>query len=289
MPRTIDEGFRDFLSNLTPTAMESANAKSHRASIEQCLRNNFGLNRFTRIGSFGNGTSISGYSDVDYLACLPIAALTANSTSTLVKVRAALDTRFPATGVTVNCPAVLVPFGTLKSEQTEIVPADYVKDDTFKVYDIADCAGGWMRTAPDGHNAYVQMVDNKLANKVKPLIRFVKAWKYFCNVPISSFYLELRVASYCNTQTSLYYYIDLVSVFRFLHNCSLASMQDPMGVSGYISACGSDARLDEARSKVATALTRAEKAFDAERANKTLEAFNWLDLLFGGQFPAYYY
>jgi tRNA nucleotidyltransferase (CCA-adding enzyme) len=76
MPRTIEEGFRDFLTNLTPSTTESQAAKSHRASIEACLRNNFGLHRFVRIGSFGNGTSISGFSDVDYLACLPTSTLT---------------------------------------------------------------------------------------------------------------------------------------------------------------------------------------------------------------------
>ena len=81
MPKTIDEGFRDFLTQLTPTSAETQAAKTHRASIEACLKSNFGLNRFVRIGSFGNGTSISGYSDVDYLACLPTTQLTATSTA----------------------------------------------------------------------------------------------------------------------------------------------------------------------------------------------------------------
>src|SRR5258708_3949048 len=71
MPRTVDEGFRDFLSRLTPSSYESAAATAHRASIEARLKNDFGLRRFFRTGSFGNGTSISGYSDVDYFASLP--------------------------------------------------------------------------------------------------------------------------------------------------------------------------------------------------------------------------
>lgn len=71
MPRSVEEGFTDFLVKLRATATETEAAKKHRRSIEACLQNNFGLLRFTRIGSFGNGTSISGYSDVDYLACIP--------------------------------------------------------------------------------------------------------------------------------------------------------------------------------------------------------------------------
>ena len=71
MPRTVDEGFRDFLQKLTPSNTESVAAKNHRASIKQCIESNFGLKRFWRTGSFGNGTSISGYSDVDYMASIP--------------------------------------------------------------------------------------------------------------------------------------------------------------------------------------------------------------------------
>ena len=66
MPRTIDEGFRDFLPKLTPSGSETDAAKSHRASIETRLKKDFGLRRFVRIGSFGNGTSISGYSEHTY-------------------------------------------------------------------------------------------------------------------------------------------------------------------------------------------------------------------------------
>ena len=69
--RTVDQGFRAFLQRLTPTTGESTAAKTHRASIETCLKNNFGMTRFFRTGSFGNGTSISGYSDVDYFAEIP--------------------------------------------------------------------------------------------------------------------------------------------------------------------------------------------------------------------------
>ena len=180
MPRTVDEGFRDFLPRLTPSSSETEAAKRHRASIEQCIRSNFGLNRFWRIGSFGNGTSISGYSDVDYMASIPRKSLAQNSSSTLTKLRGALATRFPNTGVRTSCPAVIVPFGTDAKETTEVTPADYVRAASdFSIYDIPDCAGGWMEASPDAHIAYVRSLDSKMSSKVKPLIRFIKAWKYF--------------------------------------------------------------------------------------------------------------
>src|SRR6266550_4279179 len=286
MPRTIDEGFRDFLAKLTPSTTESQAAKNHRASIEASLTNNFGLKRFVRIGSFGNGTSISGYSDVDYLACLPTEQLTQVSTSSLTKVRNALDSRFPNTGVRVSCPAVVVPFGTTVAETTEVVPADYVREDNgYKIYDIADCAGGWMKASPDAHNAYVRSVDDKLGNKVKPLIRFLKAWKCYREVPISSFYLELRVAKYASDEKSIVYEIDVRNLLKLLWDGQLARMQDPMEVSGYIPACKSDAFRDDALSKVWTALTRAEKAREASVNGNISDAFYWWRLLYNDQFP----
>jgi hypothetical protein len=289
MPRTIDEGFRDFLAKLTPSAYESESAKSHRASIETRLKRDFGLRRFVRIGSFGNGTSISGFSDVDYLASLSRDTLTSNSTYSLGKIRDSLADRFPFTGVRVSCPAVTVPFGNTIAETTEVVPGDYLEEkEGHSVYDIADCTGGWKRGSPDAHIAYVAAVNVKLGGKVKPLIRFIKAWKFYRDVPISSFYLELRVAKYANSETSIIYDIDVKRVLCHLRDCNLADMQDPAGVSGYISATKSDAAYKDALSKLDTAAARAEKAREAATAERISEAFDWWRLLYNYEFPTYY-
>ena len=289
MPRTIDEGFRDFLKKLTPGKAESDGVKSHRASIKACLENNFGLERFTRIGSFGNGTSIYGYSDVDYLACLPTQQLTTNSTYSLGKVRDALGVRFPYTAVRVNCPAVCCPLGTTAAERTEVLPADYLGEyKGYQVYDIADGADGWMKTSPDAHNAYVRAIDARLNGKVKPLIRFLKAWKCFRDVPVSSFYLELRVAKYATGENAIVYDIDVKNVLKMLFDGQLANMQDPVGISGYIPACSTDAKKQEALSKLETALTRAENARDAAYRENISKAFEWWRLVYNYEFPTYY-
>jgi hypothetical protein len=289
MPRSIAQGFEDFLVKLKATKTETALAKSHRASIEACLKSNFGLNRFTRIGSFGNGTNVSGYSDVDYLACIPTAQLTKTSTASLVKVKNALATRFPSTGVALNSPAVLVPFGDKKSEDTEIVVADYIKETNgYKVYEIADSNDGWMEVSPDAHNAYVDYVDKQRGGKVKPLIRFIKAWKFYQGAKISSFYLEMRVAKFAADETSIYYDIDVNTILRQLRDNDLAMMQDPMGVSGYIYPCKTEVFKLDAMSKLNTAATRSQKARDATDRGDIKEAFEWWGKLYNDQFPSYY-
>ena len=289
--RTVNQGFTTFLQRLTPTSGESTAAKNHRASIKACLESNFDMTSFFRTGSFGNGTSISGYSDVDYFAEIPSCNLKANSTLALREVRDALDKTFPRTGVRVSCPAVVVPFGTDAKESTEVTPAKYIKttEDEYRVYDIPNCSDGWMRSSPDAHNAYVREVNDDLSNKVKPLIRFIKAWKYYRNVPISSFYLELRVTKYAEDKSWITYSKDVKGVFSYLDNIDLANMRDPKGISGYISPCSTDAKLEDAKSKLSTALTRAQNACDAEDEGKIKTAFEWWDRLYNYKFPSYRY
>ncbi len=290
MPRTMEEGFRDFHAKLTPSIYESEAAKNHRASIKACLERSFRLQSFFRTGSFGNGTSISGYSDVDYFARIPRENLKQNSGITLTQVREVLDRRFPRTGVHIDCPAVVCPFGTDATESTEITPADCVERTKagHLVYEIPDCSGGWMLSSPAVHNAYVREVDQKLGGKVKPLIRFIKAWKYYLNVPISSFYLELRVTKYAEGESSIIYDIDVARIFSLLHRIGLSKMQDPMGISGYINACSTQVKLNDAFSKLSTALSRVEKAIAAKNKGDTCSAFSWWNLVYNGNFPNYY-
>lgn len=286
MPRTLDEGFRDFLKKLTPSSSETEAAKSHRASIEQCLSNNFDLLRFWRIGSFGNGTSISGYSDTDYMASLN--DLTESSSYSLQNIRAALARRFPNSSVTVRCPAVKVPFGVLAKETTEVVPGDLISTDPYYIYDIPDCNGGWMRTSPDAHNTYVRRVNEKHGSKVKPLIRFIKAWKYYQDVPISSFYLEMRAAKYCEGESAIIYWLDIEYFLSRMLDADLPAIQDPMGVAGYIRPCSSESNFDSALSKLNTAVTRAKNANAAKKSDDIREAFEWWDKFYAYEFPSYY-
>jgi hypothetical protein len=289
MAKTVGDAFSTFHGWLTPSDGETAAATSHRKSLYDCLDAHFDLRRFFRTGSFGNGTSISRYSDVDYFASIPRERLKQNSGSTLREVRDVLDARFPRTGVRVATPAVLVPFGSDRSEWTEVVPADFIrKEDDASVYEIADGGGGWMRSSPEIHNRYVAAVNKKLDFKVKPLIRFVKAWKYYANAPISSFYLELRIAKYAAQENSIVYSIDVKNVFKLLLDNELASVIDPKGISGYVQACSSSSGKDDALSKLDTAYSRAAKARDAERADKISTAFDWWDKVFFDHFPSYY-
>lgn len=289
MAKTIEEGFRLFLGKLTPTGGESEAAKRHRNSIQECLKKNFNITRFFRTGSFGNGTSIRRYSDVDYFASMPLLNLSYSSNVILRKVCIALNARFPNTGAKIRTPAVFLPFGTDISESTEVVPSvSIAKNDKGKsIYEIPHKKGGWIISCPDAHNNYVSEIDKRLGNKVKPLIRFLKALKYYWRVPISSFYIELIVTKYASAKEYIIYSEDIKNILNQLWECRLAALQDPMGISGYIYPCLSDAKKLEALRKFKMCLSRVLMALIAELSAKIDAAFIHWNHVFRGNFPRY--
>jgi hypothetical protein len=287
--KTVDEGFRAFHGTLTPTREQSQAAKRHGASIRTCLIHSFGVTRFVRTGSFGNGTSIRGYSDVDYFACIPTKNLYENSITTLQEVREVLLGRFQSANITMRPPAVRVRFGADAFDSIEIVPAEFMQGDKGGnfIYEIADGAGGWLRSSPDAHNTYVDEVDRKLGGNVKPLVSVLKAWKYYHGAHIRSFYLEMYVAYYASQKKSIVYSRDVRNILNLLRENQLAALQDPKGIIGYISPCSTEAQKSHALSKLDFASTRAEEARAVEKAGKISDAFFRWNKVFAKKFPSY--
>lgn len=290
MAKSLVEGFDTFIGWLKPTSSEHDSSASHRDSVNSCMENNFKCTNLFETGSFGNGTGVRHYSDTDYFAVCPATEVWGDSNYTLRKVKEALQATFTKTeGIEVKTPAVRIPFGTYASETLEVTPATRNGLVTTPVgdkysYDIPNHDSGWMQSSPGAHNEYVKKQNDRLGGKLKPLIQLIKAWKFYNNVPITSFYLELRVARYAEGETSIVYDIDIKAIMNLLNNNQLASIQDPMGISGYVSACQSEAKKIDALSKLATGASRATKAYDNRDNLDT--AFYWWDLFFDNKFPS---
>jgi hypothetical protein len=285
MAKTLEQVFETFISWLEPVASEHEKAISHKGSVKSCLERHFDCYSFFETGSFGNGTGIRHHSDTDYFAVIPSKKLFTDSTYSLKKVREALQDTFPKTlGIAVNTPAVKLPFGVYPSETLEVTPCGFnglveTPVGSKESYDIPDFDGGWMKSSPSAHNSYVMREDIRLGYKLKPLIRLVKAWKFYNNVPISSFYLELRTTKFASGESSIVLDIDLKRVIKLLNDKELSSIQDPMGISGYVKACSAESKKEEALSKLKTSLSRAEKAVDKRESNVD-DACYWWNLFF---------
>lgn len=277
-----------FLARLTPSEAERAAGAGHRATVRVALEKRLTVSTFSEIGSFSHGTGVRGYSDIDVLVSLgderPDSSYTA-----LEWVKDALKTRFPLTHVAIRRPAVEVRFGG-GYETWEIVPGFMTargRRDQY-VYDIPGPSAGsaWIDSAPKEHLAYVNECNKKPnTGNAKALARLVKAWKYYNNVPVSSFYLEMRCAQYVSAQATYIHAWDLCLLLEQLHRNGLATMNDPSHASRGIAACSSDFSRRDALSKLSTAVRRARKALEAYRDEKPSVAFEYFDLLYTGHFP----
>jgi hypothetical protein len=96
----------------------------------------------------------------------------------------------------------------------------------------------------------------------------------------------MRIGEYANTESSIIYGIDVLRALKHLKTKALASMQDPMGVSGLVPPC-SAATKEQALSKIDTAILRAQRAVTADADGNTELAFAEWTLFFNSYFPKY--
>jgi len=72
---------------------------------------------------------------------------------------------------------------------------------------------------------------------------------------------------------------------KHLYDIQLASIIDPMGISGYVQASTTDSKKEDALSKLTTGFTRADKAYD-QRDKNLDNCFYWWNLFFSDAFPS---
>ena len=289
MAYRVNEGFEVFLARLVPTQAQRDAGASHRATVKAALEARLSVSSVFETGSFSHGTGVRNYSDIDTLVSIK-GPRPGSSYAALNWVKDALSARFPLTSVVVRRPAVVVRFGG-GYETWEVIPGFLTgrggRDQL--VYDIPGPSPStdWIDAAPKEHLAYVNASNAQpKQGAAKALARLIKAWKYYCDIPVSSFYLEMRCAQHVNTQTTYIHVWEVCGVLEKLHSHQLAAMNDPKGASGRILACSSDSTRATALSKLSTAAVRARKALDAHLASDPDTAFYYLNLLFGGKFPA---
>ncbi|MFI8085294.1 nucleotidyltransferase [Kitasatospora sp. NPDC086009] len=289
MAQTVSQAFDTLLQRLVPLQSDRDAKTKHRVSVEASLNGaaSFSIQRFRETGSFTHGTGVSGHCDVDLLASIGNSR-PASSDTALGWVKSTLSATFWNTPVVIRRPTVVVLFAG-GTETWEILPAFRTSAASeTPVYDIPGASSGWMSSAPTAHLDYVNEVNQQtgIVGAAKKLARLAKAWKYYNNVPISSFYLEMRAAQYMAAQNTFITATHLRAFLEWLHTVDLADMNDPKGKGGRFSACSSPATRTTTLSKLKTAATRSRKATDAQVAGNMPQAFEWWNLVFNGQFPA---
>lgn len=288
MVRTVHDAFEEFNRRLTPTATQRNKERAHRQTVEKYLRAKLDVVRMFESGSFSHGTGVRGFSDVDVFVVLK-RPRPESSYSALRRVQTALSSQMFLTAVKIRRPAVVVEFNR-GQETWEVIPAYNTgagKIDAYAYWIPSPRSGkGWIKSAPQVHARYVTARSKRADVDAKKFVRLVKAWKYIWSVPISSFYLEMQAARYAGANPPTVPIFDLAGFFATVRLSGLAPMKDPSGMTGLIRPCSSAATKKEALSKLASADSRARKALAAYEKGNEVQAFEYLNLLFGGRFPA---
>lgn len=265
MPQGAEQYLNNLVSQWTPPETYFSAHRRHRASIEETLDAHCGIFRMLETGSLRHGTGIRVHSDADYFASMKGSRPTPETA--LLRIKTVLANRFHNTAVQIRQPTVKCLF-VGGHETVEVAPA-FRADSGFW---IPNPRGGWMKSHPSDHNDYVNSANQYPTGAAKRLARLAKIWKYQRNVPISSFYLEMRAAQFANNISGWVGYIDLYDFLVSLQRQRLADMNDPTRLTGRFSACSSDANNRDALSKLDMAVIRAGRAYEAERAGHHPEA-----------------
>lgn len=212
------------LKHVTPDERARTAAARHRAEIENWLTADLDIIRMRETGSWHHGTAITLGSDVDYFVTMR-GTRPSDSRDALEAVRASLSRGLGGCIVRIDRPAVRVRYPDADSPAVEITPAYYRQTDD---YDIPDPDGlGWIRSNPALHLEFVNEAQRKTDGGAKGLVRLVKTWRSLNEVPLSSFYLEMRAAQYAVGNSPILYDWDLRGLFKSLSDAGLPDMNDP--------------------------------------------------------------
>lgn len=145
------------------------------------------------IGSWRKQTRVRPPRDVDLLFVLPYEVYTryqqrgGNKQSYLLQeIRSHLLDSYPATDIVGDRQVVTIPFTTYR---VEVAPVFLCTDGSYLGCDARD-GGRYTRVDPNAEFAAFDQVDRSCVGNLRKLVRALKQWQRYCNVPIKSLHIE---------------------------------------------------------------------------------------------------
>lgn len=291
MVSSVADRFTTFLDNLALTQDQKDAGGARRESVIGKLNSKY-WNSSSKtahskfVGSWGKATRIRPPRDVDVLFELPKSVYdrfqlrSGNKQSQLLQeIKDYLQPSYPNTNIRGDGPVVLIPF---TSYNVELIPAFLL--DTKRYWVCMTDNGGRYKTADyEAEIAAVSESNSKTSNNTRDLVRMMKCWQAYCNVPIKSFWIELVVIDFLNqwenAGKSKTYYDWMVRDF-------LSYLIGRKNTYVYAPGTGEAMSLGEAwLSRAESALSRAKKACEYEgNSSFSLAGDEW-QKIFGADIP----
>ena len=254
---SVKNSFSTLVERIQPSEAEIKSAKQHIGSIQARLNTVFEISSVRVTGSFARSTSISGFSDIDLFAVFrkdqfTRAGSVISSARVLEHIRQDLMDRYPNTPLGKDGMAITISYSD--GQIVDVVPAlfDSMFKNKYPVYLIPDGAGGWMKTSPSLYDAYIKQADAQSGSKLTYVAQLIKYWRNRRphTAPISSFHIEMVLASEDICKGVKSYGACLRDLFRSLASRDCRAIRDPYGISGYIAAVKTESQIEFANNAV---------------------------------------
>ncbi len=288
----VGEDFRTFCSNLTVNNRESIGQRyqliTRRLNLDfwnQDSKTNHSL----YVGSYGRGTAVRGFSDLDMIFRLPYSyyekynGYSGNGQSALLQdVRSSLQKTYPTTHIGGDGQVVEISFKD--GVDFEVVPAFVNKDDSY-TYPDSNGGGQWKKTDPKPEIAEVSSADTKYNGNLKRLCRMMRAWKKEWTVPMGGLLIDTLAWRFMKTwkhREESYLYYDWMSrdFFDFM-------AEEPQ--REYWNALGSGQRIYSKglfQYKARRCCNLANEAINYQSSDKTYSARKKWREIYGTSYPS---
>ncbi|MFQ5963785.1 MAG: nucleotidyltransferase [Candidatus Scalinduaceae bacterium] len=289
---SVSDRFARLLDNLKLTKDQNGDGITKHGGIRTCLNKYYyniysGTANSMLIGSWGKKTRIRPPRDIDLLFILPVSVYyrfesrPGNKQSQLLQeVKQVLQATYSTTRMRGDGQVIVVQF---QSQSVEVVPAFLLTSGQYWICDTHK--GGIYKTSdPKAEINRVQISNNATSGNTRDLIRMLKCWQSYCNVPIKSFYLELLSIDFLQSwsyrgKSTVYYDWMTRDFFSYLTR----------KVQNYFFVPGTNELINvgsEWKSKAETAYSRAVKACHYEGNNMYVYAGIEWQKIFGTYIPA---
>jgi hypothetical protein len=237
------------------------------------------------VGSYGKNTAIAPPSDIDILFELPSSEFSKYDSSTyngqsrlLQDIKKILQKTYPRTDIRADGQIVSVPFTSYK---VEVLPAFRRQDGSYYYPDTHN-GGSWKITNPKAEMKHVSDSNARSKGNTVRLIKMIKAWKRYCNVPIKSLVIELRAINFLSKWE---YYDKSATYYDWMVRDFFSELLEY--VNGNCKIPGIDEKVqygDAWESKVKSASTKSLKACEYEAKEDHNSATVEWKKIFGDRF-----
>lgn len=214
----VSKRFDGFIENLSLTSVQIADGEKKNLGVRSCLNQHF-YNSSSEtansmlIGSWGKFTRVRPPRDIDVLFVLPSTVYDryqlrpGNKQSQLLQeVKSVLQKTYSGTDMSADGQIILVPFA---SYAVEVAPAFKLTTGKYWICDTNN-GGSYKKIDPEAEKTNISNSNKATNGNTRHLIRMMKRWQYYCNVPIKSFWFELLAVDFLSQwehagKSKLYY------------------------------------------------------------------------------------